>query len=609
MFQCNLFLLAGLALYHFFESEHRRQAVLAVVRAGLVGGLFALALAAIQVLPTLELMPLSTRGAGYNFGITSLWSMHWADFGNVVIPDLFGTPFTVNRSTYWGESVHDEKDSYMVSFFLGMGVVVLAFLSLFSPRRRLRITLASLTAISVALALGKFNPIYFWLYDNVPIFRLGRYPSKYFLLGTLALAILTALGLEVILNPKEISTRARRVIILWTVLCMVLAGVMAAAWSHWKLTPHVLEDWIRSTVRAGMVKDYPTIASQLLTSIRSSAFFLFVAAAMVLVSQFWKRSQLVGGLLVFILGAELIPANLRLTPLIADEVINFVPEVSSFLGQLKDVHRVVPPTTVQRLPDLHLRIPSLSAAWLTLFYRKSGQPMYGIMDGIQYSLDASVDDLNTRESEELNATQASISRPQFFTLLEKLNSPVLLAMLELQDPRVQLLKSFDTQTDMKLNVYWLENTLARSYFVSGVEIASTHKNALERLIRPDFRFGSTVILEDSRIAQERTGETGAGVVRVADYRSHRVLCEVEAKIPGYLVLLDSYYPGWRAYLDGAEVSILRANYAFRAVEVPAGKHHVEFRYRPRVFYAGLTITCLALISGLVFAIWQPKRFV
>src|SRR5688572_14647679 len=136
MFQCNLFLLAGLALFHFFESEDRRQAAFAVGRAGLVGCLLALALAAIQVLPTLELMPLSTRGAGYNFAIQSLASMHWADLGNVVIPDLFGTPFTVNRSTYWGEFAHDEKDSYLVSFFLGTGVVVLSILGLRSEERR-----------------------------------------------------------------------------------------------------------------------------------------------------------------------------------------------------------------------------------------------------------------------------------------------------------------------------------------------------------------------------------------------------------------------------------------------------------------------------------------
>ena len=111
MFQCNLFLLAGLALYHFFESKDRRRAALSVGRAGLVGCLLAPALAAIQVLPTLELMPLSSRGAGYNLATTSKWSMHWADFGNVIIPNLFGSPFTVNRATYWGESFHDNSAS------------------------------------------------------------------------------------------------------------------------------------------------------------------------------------------------------------------------------------------------------------------------------------------------------------------------------------------------------------------------------------------------------------------------------------------------------------------------------------------------------------------
>ena len=72
---------------------------------------------------------------------------------------------------------------------------------------------------------------------------------------------------------------------------------------------------------------------------------------------------------------------------------------------------------------------------------------------------------------------------------------------------------------------------------------------------------------------------------------------MESNSPGYLVLLDSYYPGWHAYVDGKEARILAANYAFRAVEVRAGKHRVEFLYRPRSFYAGLSVTGLAIALG------------
>ncbi|PYV38951.1 MAG: hypothetical protein DMG09_10550, partial [Acidobacteria bacterium] len=90
----------------------------------------------------------------------------------------------------------------------------------------------------------------------------------------------------------------------------------------------------------------------------------------------------------------------------------------------------------------------------------------------------------------------------------------------------------------------------------------------------------------------------------------RVLCEVDARKPGYLVLLDSYYPGWRAYLDGREAKILQANYAFRAVEVPAGKHTVEFSYRPLSFDAGLALSCMGLLFGIVSIFWSgdPNGF-
>src|SRR5204863_5105485 len=55
---------------------------------------------------------------------------------------------------------------------------------------------------------------------------------------------------------------------------------------------------------------------------------------------------------------------------------------------------------------------------------------------------------------------------------------------------------------------------------------------------------------------------------------------VRARRPGYVVLGDTYYPGWRATVDGHSVPIRAANVAFRAVAVPAGAHSVRFDYRP-----------------------------
>ena len=83
------------------------------------------------------------------------------------------------------------------------------------------------------------------------------------------------------------------------------------------------------------------------------------------------------------------------------------------------------------------------------------------------------------------------------------------------------------------------------------------------------------------------------------YAPERVTVEVETGAPGYLVLGDAWYPGWRATVDGAPAPIERANLLFRAVPVPAGTHTVQFTYRPLSVTAGATISAAALLALFV----------
>jgi uncharacterized membrane protein YfhO len=79
---------------------------------------------------------------------------------------------------------------------------------------------------------------------------------------------------------------------------------------------------------------------------------------------------------------------------------------------------------------------------------------------------------------------------------------------------------------------------------------------------------------------------------------NQVRIEANLPGPGKLVLADTLYPGWHAETDGKELSIQLANEAFRAVALPAGKHQVEFSYRPAVFKTGLfAFLCALAISA------------
>jgi uncharacterized membrane protein YfhO len=99
-----------------------------------------------------------------------------------------------------------------------------------------------------------------------------------------------------------------------------------------------------------------------------------------------------------------------------------------------------------------------------------------------------------------------------------------------------------------------------------------------------------------------------------EYSPNQVKIEVALDQDGYLVLSDTYYPGWRAYVDGEEKEILRANYAFRAVPLESGRHTVLFKYDPLSFKVGLAISLAtwgAIVLALVVSSLQrhkPRHF-
>jgi uncharacterized membrane protein YfhO len=79
---------------------------------------------------------------------------------------------------------------------------------------------------------------------------------------------------------------------------------------------------------------------------------------------------------------------------------------------------------------------------------------------------------------------------------------------------------------------------------------------------------------------------------------------VSAAQNGWLVTSNAWYPGWIVLVDGKNMPLLRANYLFQAVQLPAGTHHVEFIYRPMVFYAGACLSLSGLIGVLAQKYWK-----
>ncbi|MDT7689396.1 MAG: hypothetical protein QOE46_2155 [Acidobacteriota bacterium] len=113
----------------------------------------------------------------------------------------------------------------------------------------------------------------------------------------------------------------------------------------------------------------------------------------------------------------------------------------------------------------------------------------------------------------------------------------------------------------------------------------------------------TALVESEPAAVLAPGSGASGRAEVTRYEPNRVDVRTNADAPSILVLSENHYPGWRAYLDGRSVGVLRVDYGLRGVNVPAGEHEVSFVYRPKSVLVGLLIS---LLTAAVLLLWWRR---
>lgn len=146
---------------------------------------------------------------------------------------------------------------------------------------------------------------------------------------------------------------------------------------------------------------------------------------------------------------------------------------------------------------------------------------------------------------------------------------------------------------------------ARVRVVSKAEYLDSDRETAQRLLNPGFDPAREVLLNDVPAADRVQGAHSPGPVMahaaIVKETSRDVVIDTDAVENGFLLLADTYYPGWSAAIDGKVVPIFRANLSVRAVPLPKGRHQVMFEYEMPGLTTGLRITLLAISALLVWA--------
>jgi hypothetical protein len=91
--------------------------------------------------------------------------------------------------------------------------------------------------------------------------------------------------------------------------------------------------------------------------------------------------------------------------------------------------------------------------------------------------------------------------------------------------------------------------------------------------------------------------------------NNTISAEVQTNKDSILVVNSEFFPGWKAYVDNRRTSIFRANYLFQGIQLPSGKHLVEFRYRPDSLLIGSILSLIGIVAVFILNYFMKKRHI
>lgn len=507
-------------------------------------------LMAAQLLPFLDLLAHSQRDPGF---ATSKWAMPIWGWANLLVP-LFRSVLTAPGIFFqFGQE-------FLSSTYLGAAIVGLSLVAVCSVRQPRVWLLGGLAVFSLMMAWGENGFLYGALRRLLPLLGFARYPIKFTLLTAFVLPLLAAYAVGAMQDRSTaLRTNPRRRLLFAGAVCLTAMGFVLWAAHRYPL-PY--DQW-------------PAIWQN---TIWRSVFLASILGLLVLAgSERVNKTSLIGWSRILVL------------TLIGLDALTHVPQQNPTLPSsalapgLWEMSNKVPP-------------PQIGQGRVLISPRAEHHLLWSRVPSL-------FDDL-------LGKRLALWSHLNLLEGIPKVNGSSTLQLCE--QAQVQSLLYASTNTDLPSLadflgasrttaagqiIEWADRPTSLPWVTAGQKpIFAGSTNTLSALTNAAFNPSREVYLPpEAKASVTATGKMKA-TITPRSIEAHRIALEIDAQEASLVVVAQSFYHPWHAYVDGVATQIWRANHAFQAFEVKAGRRQVELKYEDRRFQIG------ALISGLTLLI-------
>lgn len=615
-----LLILIGIELYHAIKEKKVQNFVKAIAYMA-VASIIALAVNAGLLWTTYEYSKESIRGksniasetkGSEQQGVSKEYAYQWSQgIGESItflIPDAYGggtyNKLDGNSNTakvfsdkgysidqvpsnlfqmYWGG-----KPFTSGPWYFGAVVIFLLVLGLFVVKNRIKWWILSATLLSIVLSWGKnFTFISNIFFDYFPLYNKFRAVESTLVVASFLIPILAILAIdEIIKNGKTIEKLDKKIIY----STAIVGGISFIVWAlpdlffnfqapnhgEWVqyLSQQLQDNSFGQALGNALVQDRISLARG--DAFRSLVFVLLTAGVVWLLAKNKMNATtatIAVGVLVLV---DLWGVDRRY--LNKDSFVE-KSQAEQYFFKPREVDNLIRMDKSQDYRVLDLTVEPFSNASPSYFHKNVGG--YHAAKLMRYN--------------ELIERQFSKSINE--DVLDMLNTRYLIT---------------NNKEGTSQSIRRRDRAAGNAWFVDKVTYVKSNEEEMNAIDSFDPKKEAFIHQEfKSKIDEKRLGRPGNSSIELTTYKPDHLIYEYSAPNDVIGVFSEVWYDkGWKAFVDGNEIPILRANYVLRAAQLPGGNHKVEFKFEPQSYYMGENISLVAsiiLVLALGFAIWRERK--